>query len=88
MAKQAIKNSIIAIGCCAMFAACASTDANIYHSFVGQRVVGNEAYVTVTNVWNEMDALPLADKHCGQYGKVARYTRKEGAKAIFDCIPR
>src|SRR5262249_48725814 len=41
-------------------------DANIYGSPVGQRVVGNKAYayVTATNVWNEMDALPLADGHC------------------------
>lgn len=68
--------------------ATAPTDANIYNSPVGQRVVGNEVYVTVTNVWNEMDALPLAEKHCAQYGKAARYARKEGAKAIFDCVAR
>jgi hypothetical protein len=64
------------------------TDANIYNSLVGQRVVGNEAYVTVTNVWNEMDALPLAENHCAKYGKIAKYARKEGAKAIFDCVTK
>ena len=63
-------------------------DANIYGSPNGQWVVGNEAYVTVSNVWNEMDALPLADKHCGQYRKVARFTHMEGPKAIFDCVAR
>jgi len=65
---------------------CQTDDANIYGSLAGQRVVGNEAYVTVTNVWNEMDALPLAEKHCGQFGKVAKYSRREGYNSIFDCV--
>jgi len=83
-----MKHALLLV-CLSVLAACAKTDANIYGGLVGQRVVGNEAYVTVTNVWNEMDALPLAEKHCVQYGKVARYVRKEeGAKAIFDCVAR
>ena len=62
-------------------------DTQIYPlGLVGQRVVGNESYVTVSNVWNEMDALPLADKHCAQYGKSARFTHMEGYRAIFDCV--
>jgi hypothetical protein len=69
-------------------AGCARTDANIYGSPFGQRVVGNEVYVTISNVWNEMDALPLAQDHCAKYGKVARYTRKEGYNVIFDCVGR
>jgi hypothetical protein len=64
---------------------CAS-DANIYHSLVGQRVVGSDSYVTVSNVWNEMDGLPLADKHCAQYGKSARFTHMEDYRAIYDCV--
>jgi len=64
---------------------CAS-NANIYHGLVGQRVVGNDSYVTVSNVWNEMDALPLADQHCAQYGKSARFTHMEGYRAIYDCV--
>jgi hypothetical protein len=64
----------------------AGADANIYGSPMGQRIVGNESYVTVSNVWNEMDALPLAEKHCGQFGKSARFARMEGARAIFDCV--
>jgi len=82
-----VKRVLVLVGFSAL-AGCASTDANIYGGLVGQRVVGNEAYVTITNVWNEMDALPLAQNHCAQYGKVARYTRKEDSKAIFDCVPR
>jgi hypothetical protein len=67
-------------------AGCAShNDANIYHSLIGQNVVGNDQYVTVSNVWNEMDALPLADVHCKEYGKSARFNRMEGPRAIFDC---
>src|SRR5262249_47273131 len=75
---------LLTLGACST----APTDANIYGSLVGQRVVGNETYVTVTNVWNEMDALPLAEQHCGKYKKSARYVRMEGPKAIFDCVGR
>lgn len=71
-----------------LLSGCQTDDANIYHSPVGQRVVGNEAYVTISNVWNEMDALPLAERHCAQFGKSARFTRMEGPRAIFDCIAR
>jgi hypothetical protein len=42
----------------------AGNDAHIYPSLFGQKVVGNETYVTVSNVYNEMDALPLAERHC------------------------
>lgn len=67
---------------------CMKSDANIYGSFNGQRIVGNEAYVTISNVWNEMDALPLAEQHCGKYSRIAKFTHMEGPKAIFDCISR
>jgi hypothetical protein len=43
---------------------CAKSDANIYGTLIGQRIVGNKNYVTISNVWNEMDALPLAEQHC------------------------
>ena len=71
-------------------AACSAvgSDANIYGSPMGQRIVGNETYVTISNVWNEMDALPLAERHCSQFGKAARFARMEGPRAIFDCIGR
>ncbi len=67
---------------------CASNEnAHIYpFGFFGQRVVGNENYVTVSNVWNEMDALPLAERHCAQYSRSARFTHMEGNRAIYDCV--
>ena len=43
---------------------CAKSDANIYGTLIGQRIVGNKNYVTISNVWNEMDALSLAKQHC------------------------
>jgi hypothetical protein len=64
----------------------AGNDANVYNSLNGQRVVGNDQYVTVSNVWNEMDALPLAETHCKQFGKSARFNKLEPYRAIFDCI--
>jgi hypothetical protein len=65
----------------------AGNDANIYNSLNGQKIVGNEQYVTVSNVWNEMDALPLAEAHCKQFGKSARFNRMEPMRAVFDCTP-
>jgi hypothetical protein len=62
------------------------SDANIYHSLQGQQVVGNENSVIISNVWNEMDALPLADQHCKKYSKSARFKSFGGARAAFDCI--
>ena len=73
------------LGLILALSACAE-DAHIYPGLFGQRIVGNEAYVSVSNVWNEMDALPLADAHCHKYGKAARFTRMEGTRAIYDCM--
>jgi hypothetical protein len=72
----------------AWLVACARTDTNIYGGLNGQRVVGNETYVTITNVWNEMDALPLAERHCSQYGKAVKFARMEPARAVFDCVAK
>jgi hypothetical protein len=69
-------------------AGCGTSERNIYGGAFGQGVVGNETYVTVSNVWNEMDALPLAQKHCEGYGRTARFNHMERARAIFDCLPR
>lgn len=71
---------------CLFICACVSSQNNIYGGLFGQNVVGNEAYVTVSNVWNEMDALPLADNHCKQYNKVARFNKMSGHRAIYDCV--
>lgn len=49
-------------------------------------VSGNEAYVTVFNVWNSREALPYATRHCAQYGKVPRMQHSEGYSVIFDCV--
>jgi len=68
--------------------ACSTSEDKIYPIGFGQRVAGNEAFVSVSNVWNEMDALPLAERHCGQFGKIAKFTRMEGYRAVFDCVSR
>jgi hypothetical protein len=69
-------------GCASRYA---GDDANIYGSPFGQRVVGNDQFVTISNVWNEMDALPLAQQHCRKFGKSARFSHMEPYRAIFDC---
>lgn len=66
-----------------------STDpqnANVYGSAFGQRVVGNKNTVMISNVWNEMDAFPIAERHCQKYGRSARLSYSQGYRAAFDCI--
>ena len=86
MTRFGIRSGVLVISL--GLATCGSPDARIYPGLFGQNVVGNEAYVTVSNVYNEMDALPLADKHCNQYQKIARFNHMEGRRAIYDCVPR
>ncbi len=78
---------LIAASLC--LAGCAN-DANIYpFDPVGQRIVGNETYVSISNVWSEMDALPLAERHCAQYGKRARFDQMvTRGRAAFACVAR
>ena len=65
---------------------CAKSDANICGTLIGQRIVGNKSYVTISNVWNEMDALPLAEQHCSNFDRTTKFSRMEGNRAIFDCV--
>jgi hypothetical protein len=76
--------STLALGGCV--SGIAGNDANIYNSLNGQRIVGNENSVIVSNVWNEMDAFPLAEQHCKKNGRSARFRSVDGAKAAFDCV--
>ena len=82
---------MLAMGCL-LLSGCAGSlagnDAHIYPGLFGQNVAGNETYVTVSNVYNEIDALPLAEAHCAKFGKVARFNHMEPIRAIFDCVPR
>jgi hypothetical protein len=49
-------------------------------------VSGNAAYVSVSNVWNESEALPYAEKHCAQFGKIPRFQSKAAYAVVFDCV--
>ena len=62
------------------------SDNKIYPGLFGQNTSGNETYVTVSNVWNEGDALPIAEKHCGQFGRSARFKDFRAHRATFDCV--
>jgi hypothetical protein len=79
----AILAALTLVGCTSRYA---GNDANIYNSLNGQKVVGNDQYVTVSNVWNEMDGLPLAEAHCKQYGKSAGFKSMAPYRAIYDCL--
>ena len=60
-------------------------------------VVENKNYVSIGNVWNEMDALPLAEEHCSKYGRTVNFNSMvvflkekipmvENYRARFDCV--
>lgn len=51
-----------------------------------QRVIGNGAYVSISNVRSEADATPLAERHCWQYGELAHLRQLVGDRAIFECV--
>ena len=81
--------SVFVVAACLLSGCAVGGDTQIYaFGMVGQRIVGNEAYVTIHNVYNEMDALPLAEKHCAQHDRIARFNRMESLRAIFDCVRR
>lgn len=65
---------------------CAGNENNIYGCCIGQKVVGNKNYVTIWNVYNEMDALPLAEKHCSKFNRSASYKDMKSSRAIFECV--
>lgn len=50
-------------------------------------VTGNEVGVTVNNVWNANQALPIADRHCHQFGRAARLSVAKEYAFTFDCVP-
>ncbi len=52
------------------------------------KVDGNEAFVSVWNVWGPNDGLPYAATHCAKFDRLARFNRQEGYAAVFDCVPR
>jgi hypothetical protein len=82
--RCAILIFVAALGGCSL----AGNSAHIYPGLFGQNVVGNETYVTVSNVYSEIDALPLAEEHCGKFNKAARFNHMERIRAIFDCVPK
>jgi hypothetical protein len=57
-------------------------------NFFGVNPVSDGSYVTVANVWNREDGLPIAEKLCKQYGKSASFTRlDEGvSQKTYVCV--
>ncbi len=80
------KKIVVLIGAMMTLSGCATSDANIFEGWFDQSVVGNKNYVTITNVRNEMKALPLAEQHCSKHERSARFNKMVGHRAVFDCI--
>jgi hypothetical protein len=66
---------------------CAPGSKNLSLQGVGaEHVLGNAWSVTISPIRNEADAVPLANFHCSEYKKSARFTHMEGNRAFFDCV--
>ena len=76
---------VVTVVCISLCSCAAHNDANVHRNLVGLAVAGDEQYATVSHVRNEKDGQRLADKHCRQFGKAARFDRMEGARAIYNC---
>lgn len=69
----------------AILAGC-QRDGNVYGSLDGQRVVGNDASVVISNVGSGSDAFPIAEEYCQQYGRKALFKSSQGYRVAFDCV--
>ena len=49
------------------------------------QVGGYETYAVVAPVEDETAARPLAEQHCGRYGRSASFRHMDGPRAVFDC---
>ena len=71
---------------CIIASACARSDVNLYGGVFGQQITGNEHSVIISNVWNEMDAFPVAEQHCKKFSKAAKFQHFGDHKAAFECV--
>jgi hypothetical protein len=93
----AVYFSILALAACAVHEessseSCEKSRSCLSHSqnpnFFAVNPVSDGSYVTVANVWNREDGLPMAEKLCKQYGKSAAFTRlDEGvSQKTYVCV--
>ena len=53
---------------------------------VNQKVSGDGVNVSVWNIWNAKDGLPLAQQYCQKFGKsVSNHTRFQGITGYYKC---
>ena len=77
-------------------AGCTPGEANVFRSSNQQRTIGHGLSVRITNVANEVEALPFADQYCNARGRMAHFDRMEivsyrnvaSKSALFDCVLR
>ena len=74
--------------------ACTPGEENLYRSSNQERVIGHGLSVTITNVANEVEALPFAEHYCDARGRTVHFNRMEilsyhsvaSKSALFDCV--
>ena len=79
-------NKIFTIMLVVVLSGCAIGKDNVYGCCIGQTVEGNKKHVSVSNVWNAVDGLPLAQAHCQKYNANAVITGHSGITALYKCL--
>ena len=81
-------NKLFPILLVVVLSGCAVGKDNLYGCCFGQSVQGDENRVTVDNIWNSVDGLPLAEKHCQQFNGHAIIVGMAGHTGIYKCLKR
>jgi len=81
-----MKKPLIMVISALYLSACSSENQVYGLGVVPQNVTGDEKSVSVFNVWSGGDALPLAERHCQQFGKRAVFEKMSGITANFSCL--
>ena len=83
-----MRNTIIVI--IIFFLNSCTTNEKIYPiGIFGQEVKGTEYSVSVSNLWFVNDGLPLANKHCSNFGKIAIATAfGPSFMGYYDCVAK
>ena len=81
--------AIFICGCASSDPSLVSGRGQVYSAgLFGQTVSGDESKVSVWNIWNAKDGLPLAEQHCQQYGKGVSIISHSGITGYYECVGR
>ena len=67
---------------------CAAASEGALEHLLGGRVEGDATRAAISGADGPLDALPLAIAHCTRFGRDAQFSRREGGRIVFACVPK